>query len=414
MKLHFLLVCFALLFSTEALLAEEANWPGWRGPNRDDVSTETGLLQEWPEGGPPQVWLFKDCGLGYSGPAIVGDRLYILGARNDEEQLICLQAANGKEIWSATVGSILENAWGNGPRSTPTVDGDFVYVLGGQGNLVCCNIKDGSQVWSQAMQDLGGAVPNWGYSESPLIDGEKILCTPGGEKGAIVALDKISGDLLWQANELTDIAHYSSIVVTEHLGKTVGVQLLLSQLVGFDINTGQVLWTTPWPGRTAVIPTPIVWEDKVYVTTGYGIGCMMVQMGDDHSITKVYDNHLLTNQHGGVIRLGKNIFGHSDKKGWTCQDFDTGEKVWQEKHELGKGAIAYADGRFYCLSENDGDVVLIAASTEGWEEHGRFRIEPQTELRSDRGKVWTHPVIAGGRLYLRDQDLLFSFDIRSR
>jgi len=360
------------------------------------------------------VWLFKDCGLGYSGPAIVGDRLYILGARNEEEQLICLQASNGKELWSASIGPILENGWGNGPRSTPTVDGELVFALGGQGNLICCNTKDGSQVWSKAMQDLGGSRPVWGYSESPAIYGEKILCTPGGEKGAIVALDKISGDLIWQTNELDDIAHYSSIVTTEHLGKPIGIQLLVSRLVGIDLENGDVLWTSPWQGRVAVVPTPVVWEDKVYVTAGYGAGCMMVQMNDDHSVTPIYDNKLMVNHHGGVIRIGKNLFGHSDKKGWTCQDFDTGKKVWQEKHELGKGAIAYADGRFYCLSENDGDVVLIAASADGWQEHGRFRLDPQTELRSDRGKIWTHPVIAGGRLYLRDQELLFSFDVVDR
>jgi len=358
MRLLILAACLAIFSASQSLLAEEANWPGWLGANQDNVSTETGLLQEWPESGPPQVWLFKDCGLGYSGPAIVGDRLYILGARNEEEQLICLQSADGKELWSASIGPILENGWGNGPRSTPTVDGKLVYALGGQGNLICCHIQDGSQVWSKAMQELGGSLPNWGYSESPTIHGEKLLCSPGGEKGAIVALDKISGDLLWQTSELDDIAHYSSIVVTEHLGKQVGVQLLVSQLVAVDLKNGDVLWSVPWPGRVAVVPTPVVWEDKVFVTSGYGAGCMMVQMGDDHTATKVYDSHLMTNHHGGVIRIGKNLFGHSNKKGWTCQDFVTGKKVWQEKHEFGKGSIAYADGRFYCLGESEGEVVL--------------------------------------------------------
>ncbi len=344
----------------------------------------------------------------------MGDRLYLLGAYDAQEQLICLQVSDGKKLWSAPIGPVLENAWGNGPRSTPTVDGKLIYVLGGQGNLVCFNAKDGTQVWSKAMQDFGGTRPVWGYSESPLIDQEKLLCTPGGEKGAIIALDKISGDLLWQASSLEDVANYSSIVQTKHLGKSIGIQLLVSQLVAFDMATGKVLWSEPWPGSVAVVPTPVLWKDKVYVSSGYGAGCMMVKMGPGHSAERIYKNKLMANHHGGVIRVGENLFGHSNKKGWTCQNFDTGEKIWQERHVFDKGSIAYADGRFYCLGEDDGDVALIAASTEGWKEHGRFRLEPQTKLRTDRGKIWTHPVIAGGRLYLRDQELLFSFDVKGR
>ncbi len=406
----------AVLFASLAAsaLAVEANWPQWRGPKRDDVSQETGLLQSWPEGGPKQVWLFKDCGLGYSGPAIVGDRIYILGARDEKEQLLCLRASDGKQLWAVAVGNVLENAWGNGPRSTPTVDGNLVYALSGQGNLVCCNTKDGSLVWSKAMTELGGELPVWGFSESPLIHGNHVLCTPGGDQGAIVALEKLSGDLVWQTSELTDIAHYSSIVVAKHLGKQVGVQLLVSQLVGIDLGDGSLLWSVPWPGRVAVVPTPIVWENKIYVSSGYGAGCMMVEMGENHSISTVYDNKLMSNHHGGIIRINDSLFGHSNKKGWTCQDFNTGEKVWQNRKELGKGSIAYADGRFYCLSEGEGEVVLIAPSKEGWKEHGRFRLDPQTELRSPKGRIWTHPVIAGGRLYLRDQELLFSFDVQAK
>ncbi|NOY40785.1 MAG: PQQ-binding-like beta-propeller repeat protein [Planctomycetes bacterium] len=400
--------------SITSALAVDANWPQWRGPNRDDVSQETGLLQSWPEGGPKQVWLFEDCGLGYSGLAIVGNRIYILGARSEKEQLLCLRASDGKELWAVSVGNVLKNSWGNGPRSTPTVDGNLVYALSGQGNLVCCNTKDGSLVWSKTMLELGGGLPVWGFSESPLIHGNHLLCTPGGDQGAVVALEKLSGDLVWQASELTDIAHYSSIVVAEHLGKQVGIQFLVSQLVGIDLEDGSVLWSVPWPGRTAVVPTPIVWGDKIYVSSGYGTGCMMVKMGENHSISPVYDNKLMSNHHGGIIRIDDSLFGYSNKKGWTCQDFDTGEKVWQERKEFDKGSIAYADGRFYCLSEGEGEVVLIASSKEGWEEHGRFRLDPQTELRSPKGRIWTHPVITGGRLYLRDQELLFSFDVQAK
>ncbi len=414
MKFVVCLGAVLLSFLVNLSVADEANWPQWRGPNRDDVSQETGLLQSWPEEGPERVWLFKDCGLGYSGPAVVGDRIYILGARQDEEQLLCLRASDGKELWATSIGEILENGWGDGPRSTPTVDGDRVYALGGQGTLVCCNTHDGTLRWSKTMQDLGGELPMWGYCESPLVHNDFVICTPGGEQGAIVAFDKQSGQLVWQTSDLTAGAHYSSLVTAEHLGRSLCIQLFEGQLIGVDLEEGSLLWSEPWVGQAAVIPTPIVWGRKIYVTSGYGAGCMMVEMGANHSITKVYDNRLMSNHHGGVIQIGEHLFGHSNKKGWTCQEFDTGEKVWQERGELGKGAIAYADGRFYCLGEDDGEVVLIAASQEGWQEHGRFRLEPQTELRSPRGRIWTHPVITGGRLYLRDQDLLFSFDVRGK
>ena len=413
--MHYLLTCalaYTLLLPT-TVNAIEGEWPQWRGPNRDDLSSETGLLESWPEDGPKQLWSSKECGLGYSGPAIVGDRLYILGSLNSSELLLCFNASSGEKIWESPVGKELENSWGNGPRSTPTVDGEFIYAAGGQGNLVCFRTSDGSQVWSKTMQDLGGKVPYWGYSESPLIHGGKLLYTPGGEQGAIVALDKTTGKLLWQTEKLADEAHYSSIVVKQHAGKTMGVQLLVSQLVGFDLENGAVLWSVPWGGSVAVVPTPVFWQDCVYVTSGYGAGCMLVRIADDFSAEVVYDNKLMSNHHGGVILIEDHLFGHSNKKGWTCQDIATGKKVWQDRHALGKGAIAYADQRFYCLGEDTGDVVLIASSKEGWEEHGRFTLDPQSELRSPKGRIWTHPVIANGRLYLRDQELLYCFDILS-
>ena len=394
-------------------LSVKGPWPQWRGSARDDISDESGLLQTWPEGGPQKVWTFSECGLGYSGPAVVGDRLFILGSRNSEESLICVDVATGEELWSSPIGPELENGWGNGPRGTPTVDGEFVFAAGGQGNLACYRAADGSQVWSKAMQDFGGGVPVWGYSESPLVHGEKVLYTPGGEQGAIVALDKATGELLWQTESLTDKAHYSSIVVRKQSGLDMGVQLLEKQLVGFDMSDGRVLWSEPWPGRVAVIPTPVFWQDCVYVTSGYGTGCMLVRVADDFTTEVVYDNKVMTNHHGGVILLADHIYGHSDKKGWTCQDVATGERVWRDREVLDKGAIAYADNRFYCIGEDTGEVALIAPTTEGWEEHGRFTLEPQSELRSPKGRIWTHPVIADGRLYLRDQELLLCFDVRA-
>ena len=409
------IACYPM-FATAFVTAADGPWPQWLGPHRDGISTETGLLQTWAPEGPPRQWLYENCGLGYSGPAIVGDRLFILGTREDQEQLLCLDTTQrGKELWHTPLGPVYENNWGDGPRSTPIVEGEFVYALVAEGNLSCLRIQDGSIVWKKSMQEYGGKIPAWGYSESPFIYQEKIICTPGGKDGAIVALDKSTGEFLWQIPELTDTAHYSSIIVAEQNGRAIGVQLLASQLVGFNLSDGELLWTVPWGGHVAVVPTPIAWENYIYVTSGYGAGCMLVSLNDDFSAEPVYEgNKLVTNHHGGVLRLGQSIFGYSDGKGWVCQDLLSGEKNWQNKKELGKGAIAYADQRFYCLSENEGEVVLIAASEEDWIEHGRFTLEPQTELRKPSGKIWTHPVIAGGRLYLRDQELLFCFDIREK
>jgi outer membrane protein assembly factor BamB len=392
--------------------SRSADWPQWRGPKRDGVSTETGLMKSWPEGGPRRVWLFDHCGVGYSGPSIVGERLYIMGARNDQEQLICIDVKAGKELWQAPIGQMLENNWGNGPRGTPTVDGDFVYALGAQGTLICARADNGSLVWSKKMQDFGGKVPTWGYSESPLIYKDLVLCTPGGEDGAIVGLDKKSGEKKWQMEGVDTGAHYASIVHSTRNQGPECVQLLADQVLGFNPEDGKVLWSEPWPGEVAVIPTPIVRDNFVYVTTSYGVGCMLVEIADDNSVEKVYDNKTMKNKHGGVILVGDHLYGYSDDVGWVCQEFKTGKRVWRERGELGKGSITYAEGRFYCLGEDEGDVVLIEESTEGWKEQGRFKLAPQTKLRKPQGKIWTHPVICDGKLYLRDQDLLFCFNIR--
>jgi outer membrane protein assembly factor BamB len=392
-----------------AAYAQE-DWPQWRGPNRDDVSTEKNLLQEWPEEGPKRLWMFENAGVGYSGPAIVGDRLFTMGARDGKELLLVLEADTGKEVRAVEVGDILENNWGDGPRGTPTVDEEFVYALGAQGNLVCVEAKSGDVKWKKSMQDLGGAVPTWGFTESPLVFKNMVVCTPGGEQGAIAALDKKTGELLWQTKDIKTGAHYSSIVVRKGQSGPELVQLLADQVVGLNPQSGNVLWSSPWPGRVAVIPTPIVKDNLVYVTSGYGVGCKLLEIIDGEA-KEVYENKVMKNHHGGVILIDEHVYGHSDDVGWVCQDLKTGDRVWREREALKKGAIAYADGRFYCVGEDTGDVVLIEASTEGWKEHGRFTLDPQTDQRKPAGKIWTHPVIHDGKLYLRDQNLIYCYDV---
>jgi len=404
---------FSLLLARLAVSLVAADWPQWRGPSRDDVSQETGLQAEWAADGPSRLWLSKEAGLGYSGFSIVGNTLFTMGASDTEDQLIAMNVNDGSTKWITPIGERLKNGWGDGPRCTPTFDGDRVYALAGRGTLACANAADGSIVWQVELKDFGGKVPNWGYCESVLIDGEKCLCTPGGRDGAILALNKTTGEKIWQSKDFTDGAQYASIIAAEHGGKRQYIQLTQKTIVGVDASSGDVLWTTGFDGRTAVIPTPIFHDGCVYVASGYGAGCKMVKLTDGSEPEEVYVNKNMTNHHGGVVLVGAHLYGYSDGKGWVCQDFKTGEIVWMEKNQLGKGSLTCAGGKLYLYDERNGEVALIDASPDGWNEHGRFKLDPQTTQRSDRGKIWTHPVVANGRLFLRDQELLSAYDIRA-
>ena len=412
--MKYLSLLLMLVLSSNWTLADD--WPQWRGPNRTDVSSEKGLLQKWDAGGPKKLWTSKEGGLGYSGFSVVGNHVFTMGLEidGDQEFVICLDAKDGSKKWSSNIGSRFKNGWGDGPRSTPTIDGEYCYALSGSGSLACLQTADGKVLWSTKMTELGGKVPFWGYCESLLVDGDKVICTPGGSKGAIVALDKKSGKVIWQSSDFKDQAQYSSPIKAVINNQPQYIQLTMKSLVAVSPETGEVIWKTDWPGRTAVIPTPIVSKNRVYVSSGYGVGCMAVEIAADNQVKQLWNNKVMVNHHGGVIMVDGKLYGYCDgrKGGWTCQDFESGEKIWNEPKKLGKGAIAYADGCFYCLSEGKGEVVLIKASEEGWQESGRFTLDPQTENRSPRGKIWVHPVVANGKLYLRDQEIIHCFDVK--
>jgi outer membrane protein assembly factor BamB len=412
-----------------ALPARAADWPQWRGPDRTDVSKETGLLKSWPKEGPKLLWTYKDAGNGYSGPAIVGDRLYTLGARGDTEYVIALDLkgvkdGTVKEAWSAKVGPRFNESRGDGPRSTPTVDGDVLYALSpsgpkgdSQGELVCVELAGGKIKWQKSLRkDLGGKMMSgWGYSESPLVDGEQLICTPGGKQGTLAALNKKTGDVIWRSKELTDDAGYSSVVAADLGGVRQYVQTTKEAVAGVAAKDGKLLWRFPKPEyRTAVIPTPIVRDNLVYVTAGYGVGCDLLQInpeGQGFKAERLYDRDarkLTENKHGGVVLVGDHIYGWSDSGNrWVCQELKTGKQAWESK-ALGRGSITCADGCLYCYSEDNGTCVLIEATPTAWKETGRFTIPQQKKP----GSIWPHPVVANGRLYLRDQDLIFCYDVK--
>lgn len=400
-----------LLLSASWSLA--ADWPQWRGANRDDRSPDRSILANWPKEGPKQLWLSREGGLGYSGFSVVKGRLYTMGAMDDGEYVLCLDAESGKTIWKSKIDSrVYENNWGNGPRSTPTIDGDFAYALSANGILACLSTKDGKVQWTaDFIKDFGGELQSWGYTESVLIDGDRLYCTPGGSQGTMAALNKKTGKVIWRSTGLTDQAQYSSPILIQHQGRPQLVQLVMRKVFGLDPASGDVLWKADFPGRTAVIPTPIYHDGHLFLTAGYGVGCRLLKL-DGAEPEVVYEERDITNHHGGVILVDGNLYGHSDRKGWTCQDFLSGDIRWQDEEVLSKGCIGYAAGHFICVGETDGTVVIIEASPEKWKEKGRFQLQPQTKNRKPQGRIWVHPVIVNGRLYLRDQEMIYCYDVK--
>ena len=407
-------VIISTLFFAVGLGLSADDWQQWRGPNRDGISREIGLLQAWPSAGPERIWLSRDIGIGYSAPVVAEGKIFIMGTKDGKEQLFAKEAKGGKTLWTAPMGGILSNNWGDGPRGAATVDGDKVFALGAKGSLICANVGDGKVNWRVEMvKDLGGKVPGWGYTESVLVDGDYVICAPGGKRGTLAAIDKKTGEVIWRSGDWTDGAQYASVVPAELNGQRQFIQLTQKTLAGVSARDGSVLWRNAWPGRTAVIPTPIVLKNEVYISSGYGVGCRKITIGDAHKVTEDYSNKNMKNQHGGVLLLDGHLYGYSDGRGWTCQNLKSGDVVWDSK-KLGKGCVFYADNRLYCLAESSGTVALAGANTAGWKEHGRFKLEPQTELRKRSGRIWTHPVVANGVMYLRDQELLFAFNVKAR
>jgi outer membrane protein assembly factor BamB len=449
-SLPVLAICFLGL--PLSLLADD--WPQFRGPDRTDISKENGLFQKWPKNGPSLLWTFKKTGIGFSGPAIVGDRLYIMGARKDDqgkelEYLIALDlASKGKELWAVPIGPVFTwkgNSYGDGPRGTPTVDGKRIYALGGQGILICVDLtkeKPEKPVWTlDFRKERAGKHMNlWGYCESPLVDGDQVVCSPGGRKGTIIALHKFGGKPKWSCKKLTDEATFGSMVVANFGGVRQYVQTTFKgpgqggRIVGVAAKTGDLLWSVDQKfDDVDVCATPIVHMDSVYLSGGRKAGCTLLHVrknGKDKFEAKIDPGYkkspirrVMDNEHGGVVLLGDYLYGYSDSRGggWVCQELKTGKAVWTEKRKLGKGCLTCAGGQLYLYSEDDGRVVLLEPTPTKenyWKENGRFEIPekskvPQTRKSNSGAKIWTHPVVANGRLYLRDQEFLFCYDVQA-
>ena len=403
---HKALSAFTLLFLCAAAVAQTGGeWPQWRGANRDGISKETGLLKQWPEGGPPLVWKAAGAGGGYSSFAISKGRLYTMGLRGDREFIIAFDIANGKEVWATPHGKAFRNDRGDGPRGTPTLDGDRLYALGGAGDLSSLDLKTGKVVWTMnVLSKFGGENIKWGISESPLVIGDKVLVNAGGPGASIVALKKTDGTLIWKSQ--SDEAGYSSAIPVEIGGATQVVFFTGNRALGLDVSDGKLLWEYKRPSNdVANVATPVVRANRVFISSDYGTGGGLVEIKADGKAQEVYFTKEMRNHHATSILIGDHLYGFSSSI-LTAMRFDTGVVAWRDR-SVGKGSLTYADGNLYAFSEN-GVVGLVEADPTAYREKGRFRIQ-QGSL-----PTWTHPVVAGGRLYLRDQDTIYAFDVKEK
>ncbi|MCL4845321.1 MAG: PQQ-binding-like beta-propeller repeat protein [Acidobacteria bacterium] len=399
----------ALLAAGDVATTTGLDWPQWRGPVRDGVSRETGLLPAWPDGGPPEVWRATGVGAGYSSMAIAGGRLYTLGARGDTESLIVLDAATGRKVWEAANGRRFRNDRGDGPRSTPTVDGTRVFVLGSSGDLSAFDAGSGARVWSvNVLREFGGTNANWGLSESPLVVDDRIVVNAGGRGASVVALRKSDGRPIWKSE--SDGAAYSSAVVAEAGGVRQAVVFTSRRVIGVHLDDGRLLWEyASVSNRVANIATPIVRGDRVFVSSDYGTGAALLRLaraGESVAATEVWFSRNMRNHHSSSVLVGDHLYGFSSAI-LTAMRFDTGEVAWRDR-SVGKGSLVAADGRLYLFSE-DGVAGLAEITPEGYRERGRFRLASTGAL-----PTWSHPVVSNGRLYLRDQDTIYAYDVRAR
>jgi len=389
-----------------SLAQSNANWPQWRGPNRDGLSKETGLLKQWPTEGPPLVWKAAGAGRGYSSFSLANGKLFTMGLRGDREFVIAFDVATGKEAWAtAHPSGAFHNDRGDGPRGTPTVDGDRVYALGGNGDLSVLDAGTGKIVWTKnILREFGARNITWGISESPLIVGNKLLVNAGGPGASIVALNKNDGSLIWKSQ--SDKAGYSSAIPVEINRVPQVVFFTQERAVGLDLKDGRLLWEYARPSNNvANAATPVARGNRVFISSDYGTGGGVVEIKPDGTAQEIWFSKDMRNHHSSSVLVGDHLYGFSSSI-LTAIKFDTGEIAWRDR-SVGKGSLVYADGRLYCFSEQ-GVIGLVEATPTGYVEKGRFRIQ-QGEL-----PTWTHPVVAGGRLYIRDQDTIYAYDVRQK
>jgi outer membrane protein assembly factor BamB len=406
--------CAAAALLTAAWAAAD-DWPQWRGPNRDGKSAETGLLKRWPEDGPPLLWTATTAGEGFGAPSVAGGRVYVMGNGEKEqmhrEWVVCLDEATGKQLWACKTGQIRSDGGGYpGPRSTPTVADGRVYALGLAGRILCCKAESGEPIWFRELtRDFGGTEPRYGYSESVLVDGQRVVCTPGGPK-TVVALDAQTGRELWAA-QVGDPASYSSIVKATLAGVEQYVAFTEKGVIGIRAADGALLWRYENPSNgQANCPTPLVVGSTVFAASGFGRGggCAAIQKDDAGNLAakELYFTNKMQNQYGGMVVVETHLYGCCDPGVLASIDYKTG--IVSRAVRTGRFALAYADGMLYLRGEK-GKMELFECGPKNLVSRGSFE-QPQRS----KHRAWPPPVIANGRLYLRDQYLVLCYDISAK
>ena len=431
--LKFLLAASLSVAALAPLLA--ADWPNWRGPARSGVSAETGLLAKWPEAGPKLLWTSKDAGDGFAGMAIVGGNIYTMGAVGDDEFAIALDS-KGKQLWSTKIGPVHDwngNTWVRGPNATPTVDGELIYCMGSKGDLLCCKKSNGEKVWSKNLpKDFGGELVSsgggdpkfgWGYSASPIVDGDQLVLTPGGPQGLFAALDKKTGATLWRSKDVKDLALYVTPTVATIGGVKQYITMTRPGVISVSADKGEVLWTWKPDDELpdVLCPSPIVKGDLVYASYsgdgGSGFALLKVKgAGKKFTASVAFpdsDNKAIGNAQGGVVLIDEHVYGYHETRGCVCQEFATGKVVWgrKGKQDVMVGSIVAADGKLFVLGE-EGTVAMIEASPKKYNLLGKFELPVRAKVRKPSGKVWSHPSLSDGKLYLRDQELVFCYEVK--
>ena len=413
--LRFMLL-FVLNLSVIAAAGDKAGWPCFHGPRRDNLSAETGLQQAWPDDGPALLWTNSDIGHGYSTVAIAAGRIFTVGMINKQTYVTALDL-DGKKLWQSLNGQSWQasarQSWAvpyAGSRGTPSIDGRTVYHLSELGRLTAFDIQTGKEGWNlELLKAFDAERPEYGYSESVLIHGDKLFCCPGGEKGYAAAFEKGTGRTLWTNTEIKDPAGNCSAVVATINEVEQIITMSQKRVLSFDPDTGHLLWQFEFGNKRENSCTDVIVSDGlVYASTGYGGGCILLRpkrkADGTFSVEQVWRSELLDNHHGGVVLLDGNLYGAGhESRGWFCLDFKTGGKLWQSP---GKGSLTYADRRLYCLDEK-GTMSLIGATNSKWDQLSSFRMS-----RGGKGLYWAHPVVYDGRLYVRHSEQLFAYDIR--
>jgi len=391
-----------------AATARADDWPQWRGVNRDGRSAEKGLLKQWPEKGPKLLWTAEGIGTGWSSPAAAGGLLYVTGVVDEKEFLFACDL-DGHIVWREICGP----AWTKthpGSRYTPTVDGKLVFVLGSKGVLACFEARNGAKTWAVDLVEKFkvNPLPLWGFAEAPLIADELVLCTPGGREATVAALHKRSGETAWTALVAGDTSAYSSPLLVATGTARQAVVLTSGHVVGIDAAAGKVLWHHTFMNLYRDhCNTPLYHDGRIYCAAGYGCGVMELKLSaDGKNAVAEWGNARLDPLHGGVVLVDGHLYGSGDRSAaWVCLDAATGDVTYEDRG-IGQGSVIYADGLLYCRGYN-GTVALVRPDPKGYDVVSSFKL-PRGE-----GEHWAHPVISGGRLYLRHGNALLAYDIRA-